>query len=35
MPQALSSLMRHQLMDAFKVVHDAQAALRLKFTRSF
>ncbi|WP_447018433.1 DUF294 nucleotidyltransferase-like domain-containing protein [Shewanella algae] len=35
MPQALSSLMRHQLRDAFKVVHDAQAALRLKFTRSF
>ncbi|TVL08483.1 cyclic nucleotide-binding protein [Shewanella algae] len=35
LPQALSSLMRHQLRDAFKVVHDAQAALRLKFTRSF
>jgi CBS domain-containing protein len=34
-PQALSSLMRHQLRDAFKVVHDAQAALKLKFMRSF
>lgn len=34
-PQTLSSLMRHQLRDAFKVVHDSQAALRLKFMRSF
>ncbi|NKF52627.1 cyclic nucleotide-binding/CBS domain-containing protein [Shewanella sp. WXL01] len=34
-PQHLSSLMRHQLRDAFKVVHDAQAGLKLKFTRSF
>ncbi|MCH1921022.1 DUF294 nucleotidyltransferase-like domain-containing protein [Shewanella sp. A3A] len=34
-PQVLSSLMRHQLRDAFKVVHDSQSALRLKFMRSF
>ncbi|MCG9696343.1 DUF294 nucleotidyltransferase-like domain-containing protein [Shewanella sp. Isolate11] len=34
-PQQLSSLVRHQLRDAFKVVHDAQAGLKLKFTRSF
>lgn len=35
MPQHLSSLVRHQLRDAFKVVHDAQAGVKLKFTRSF
>jgi CBS domain-containing protein len=34
-PQHLSSLMRHQLRDAFKVVHDAQTGLKLKFMRSF
>lgn len=34
-PQHLSSLVRHQLRDAFKVVHDAQSGIRLKFTRSF
>jgi CBS domain-containing protein len=34
-PQDLSSLLRHQLRDAFKVVHDAQSGLKLKFTRSF
>lgn len=34
-PEELSSLMRHQLRDAFKVVHDAQSALKLKFMRSF
>jgi CBS domain-containing protein len=34
-PQHLSSLMRHQLRDAFKVVHDAQAGIKLKFMRSF
>ncbi|KFZ36685.1 cyclic nucleotide-binding protein [Shewanella mangrovi] len=34
-PQDLSSLMRHQLRDAFKVVHDSQSAIRLKFMRSF
>jgi len=34
-PQNLSSLVRHQLRDAFKVVHDAQAGIKLKFTRSF
>ncbi|MCL1143887.1 DUF294 nucleotidyltransferase-like domain-containing protein [Shewanella gaetbuli] len=35
MPQHLSSLLRHQLRDAFKVVHDAQSGLKLKFMRSF
>ncbi|MGI2171311.1 DUF294 nucleotidyltransferase-like domain-containing protein [Shewanella sp. MF05960] len=34
-PQHLSSLLRHQLRDAFKVVHDAQAGIKLKFLRSF
>ncbi|EDP99356.1 CBS domain protein [Shewanella benthica KT99] len=34
-PQHLSSLVRHQLKDAFKVVHDAQSGIKLKFTRSF
>ncbi|QSX35876.1 DUF294 nucleotidyltransferase-like domain-containing protein [Shewanella sedimentimangrovi] len=34
-PQELSSLVRHQLRDAFKVVHDAQSGLRLSFLRSF
>ncbi|SQH77259.1 putative signal-transduction protein containing cAMP-binding and CBS domains [Shewanella benthica] len=34
-PQHLSSLVRHQLKDAFKVVYDAQSGIRLKFTRSF
>ncbi|MEI6858711.1 MAG: DUF294 nucleotidyltransferase-like domain-containing protein [Shewanella sp.] len=34
-PQHLSSLVRHQLRDAFKVVHDAQSGIKLKFTRSF
>ncbi|QIR14866.1 DUF294 nucleotidyltransferase-like domain-containing protein [Shewanella aestuarii] len=34
-PQDLSSLLRHQLRDAFKVVHDAQSGLKLKFMRSF
>ncbi|KPZ70440.1 Arabinose 5-phosphate isomerase KdsD [Shewanella sp. P1-14-1] len=34
-PQQMSSLMRHQLRDAFKVVHDAQSGLRMKFMRSF
>lgn len=34
-PDGMSSLLRHQLRDAFKVVHDSQAALRLKFMRSF
>jgi CBS domain-containing protein len=31
-PTTLSSLSRHQLKDAFAVVTNAQAALRLKFT---
>ncbi|GGJ04701.1 cyclic nucleotide-binding protein [Shewanella hanedai] len=34
-PKHLSSLVRHQLRDAFKVVHDAQSGIKLKFTRSF
>ena len=34
-PQQMSSLMRHQLRDAFKVVHDAQSGLRMKFMRSY
>ncbi|BAJ01664.1 DUF294 nucleotidyltransferase-like domain-containing protein [Shewanella violacea] len=34
-PQHLSSLVRHQLRDAFKVVYDAQSGIKLKFTRSF
>lgn len=34
-PHHLSSLLRHQLRDAFKVVHDAQAGIKLKFLRSF
>ncbi|WP_394133283.1 DUF294 nucleotidyltransferase-like domain-containing protein [Shewanella maritima] len=34
-PQHMSSLLRHQLRDAFKVVHDAQSGLKLKFMRSF
>ncbi|MGL4474338.1 MAG: DUF294 nucleotidyltransferase-like domain-containing protein [Shewanella sp.] len=33
-PGDISSLMRHQLQDAFKVVDDAQAGLRLAFLRS-
>jgi CBS domain-containing protein len=32
-PSTLSSLSRHQLKDAFAVVTDAQAALRVRFTR--
>ncbi len=35
MPQELSSLVRHQLRDAFKVVHDAQSGTKMKFMRSF
>ncbi|MDO6678136.1 DUF294 nucleotidyltransferase-like domain-containing protein [Shewanella sp. 4_MG-2023] len=34
-PQQMSSLLRHQLRDAFKVVHDAQSGLRMKFMRSY
>lgn len=34
-PQNLSSLVRHQLRDAFKVVHDAQSGIKLTFTRTF
>ncbi|GIU08804.1 MULTISPECIES: DUF294 nucleotidyltransferase-like domain-containing protein [unclassified Shewanella] len=35
MPQHLSSLVRHQLRDAFKVVHDGQVGLKLKMMRSY
>jgi CBS domain-containing protein len=34
-PQDLSSLVRHQLRDAFNVVHDAQSGLKLTFLRRF
>lgn len=34
-PQQFSSLVRHQLKDAFKVIHEAQNSLRLKFLRQF
>ncbi|WP_028768449.1 DUF294 nucleotidyltransferase-like domain-containing protein [Shewanella fidelis] len=35
MPQSVSSLIRHQLRDAFKVVHDGQVGLKLKMMRNF
>ncbi|MGS0680895.1 DUF294 nucleotidyltransferase-like domain-containing protein [Shewanella sp. 125m-7] len=35
MPQNVSSLVRHQLRDAFKVVHDGQVGLKLKMMRSY
>ncbi|MFT5789437.1 MAG: CBS domain-containing protein, partial [Shewanella sp.] len=35
MPEDLSSLVRHQLRDAFKVVHDGQVGLKLKMMRSY
>lgn len=35
LPGHLSSLVRHQLRDAFKVVHDAQLGMKMKFMRSF
>lgn len=31
LPDSLSSLLRHQLKDAFKVIHEAQATIKLKF----
>ncbi|WP_019616710.1 DUF294 nucleotidyltransferase-like domain-containing protein [Psychromonas ossibalaenae] len=34
-PQNLSALARHQLKDAFKAVHEAQAGIKLKFLRQF
>ena len=34
-PDNVSGLVRHQLRDAFKLVHRAQEALRSKFTRGF
>ena len=35
LPDSLSSLARHHLKDAFKVVHDAQTGIKLKFLREF
>ncbi|MDA7745780.1 DUF294 nucleotidyltransferase-like domain-containing protein [Psychromonas sp.] len=35
LPDTLSSLVRHQLKDAFKVIHEAQGTIRLKFLRQF
>ena len=35
LPENLSSLHRHQLKDAFKVVFDAQKGLKLRFLRTF
>ena len=35
LPDSLSSLIRHQLKDAFKVIHEAQGTIRLKFLRQF
>ena len=34
-PNSLSSLARHHLKDAFKVVDDSQAGIKLKFLRQF
>jgi CBS domain-containing protein len=35
LPNNLSPLARHHLKDAFKVVHDSQAGIKLKFLRLF
>lgn len=35
LPSSLSSLARHHLKDAFKVVHDSQNGIKLKFLRRF
>ncbi|TEW50683.1 DUF294 nucleotidyltransferase-like domain-containing protein [Psychromonas algicola] len=35
LPDNLSPLARHQLKDAFKVIHEAQSTIRLKFLRRF
>jgi CBS domain-containing protein len=35
LPDSLSSLVRHQLKDAFKVIHEAKGTVRLKFLRQF
>ncbi|MCH1930672.1 DUF294 nucleotidyltransferase-like domain-containing protein [Shewanella sp. A25] len=35
LPGNISALVRHQLRDAFKVVHDAQSGMKMKFMRSF
>jgi CBS domain-containing protein len=35
LPEHFSSLIRHQLKDAFKVIHEAQGTVRLKFLRQF
>ena len=35
LPDSLSSLVRHQLKDAFKVIHEAQGTVKHKFLRQF
>jgi len=35
LPDSLSSLARHQLKDAFKVIYEAQSTIKLKFLRQF
>ncbi|MEI6897574.1 MAG: DUF294 nucleotidyltransferase-like domain-containing protein [Psychromonas sp.] len=35
LPDNLTSLARHHLKDAFKVVHDSQTGIKLKFLRQF
>ncbi|RBW47841.1 cyclic nucleotide-binding protein [Psychromonas sp. B3M02] len=35
LPDSLSSLVRHQLKDAFKVIYEAQSTIKLKFLRQF
>lgn len=35
LPSSLSPLARHHLKEAFKVVHDSQTAIKLKFLRQF
>ena len=34
-PKQVSSLLRQQLRDAFKVISDAQSGIKIKFSRSF
>ena len=35
LPNNLSSLVRHQLKDTFKVIHEAQSMIKLKYLRQF
>jgi len=35
LPDSLTSLSRHHLKEAFKVLHDSQAGIKLKFLRQF